>query len=279
MSKLHTRLFRMPGLALAAGLAAMAFPAMAAKLPPPYVSRALDAVLIPVDASVRAAFGLKADQAGVLVLATSPGGVADAAGIEPGDVIDKAHGRAVTTPILLDEIVYYWIKQGKNDFAFDGWHGGKVQTYASTITLESYTLVIDVALVATWTAYSHDSFSYAEYTTEFSSEITESYSESETTIEETTTTAEFATEETTDEAAVDDAATDSAAPDDPAAGTDEPAAADDAPAADEPAADAPATDEPAADAPAADEPAADAPAADDSSSDAATGDETTGSDE
>ncbi len=214
-------------LLLSAGLAAgMVLPAAAASgLPAPFVSRALDAVLIPIDGSVQKAFGLSADETGVLVLAVAPGGVADAAGVAPGDVISTAHGHAVKDPISLDEIVYYWIQKGSFDFGFDGWHGGKAQTYTSTITLESYSAVIDVAVVASWSSYSYESFSYAEYTTEYSSEISESYSSSETMIEETTSSAEFATEETAtdttateDTTATDTTATDATATD--ATGTD-----------------------------------------------------------
>ena len=250
--------FRFGLLATATGLAAaMALPALAGNLPAPYVSRALEAVLIPVDAAVRDAFGLGANASGVLVLAVSPGGVADAAGIAPGDVIAKAHGRAVVEPILLDEIVYYWIQQGKFDFGFDGWRGGNAQSYSSTITLESYTTVIDVALISSWSSYSYESFSYSDYTAEYSSEISESYASSETTIEETSTSEEFATEETTDEAMTDDASGDAPAADD---------ASGDAPAADDASGDAPAADDASGDAPAADDASGDAPAADDSGS-------------
>lgn len=176
----------------------------AGSLPAPYVSRALDAVLIPVDGAVRDAFGLAATDTGVLVLAVEPGGVAEAAGIEPGDFIATAHGQKITDPITLDEVVYYWIQKGSFDFGFDGWRGGKAASYSTTITLESYSTVIDVAAVSSWTAYSYESFSWAEYTTEYSSEITESYESSETTIEETTSSEEFTSEETTDETATED---------------------------------------------------------------------------
>lgn len=180
-------------------LTALAFPAVAGSLPAPYVSRALDAVLIPVDASVQSAFGLAADETGILVLAVAPGGVAETAGIEPGDVIGMASGHAITDPITLDEIVYYWIQKGTFDFGFDGWHGGSAKTYTTTITQESYSAVIDVTTVSSWSSYSYESFSYADYTTEYSSEISESYESSETTIEETASSEEFAAEETTTE--------------------------------------------------------------------------------
>ena len=189
---------------LSAGLlSALALPAAAGTLPAPYVSHALDAVLIPIDASVQAAFGLAATEKGVLVLAVAPGGVAETAGIAPGDVIGKAYGQTISDPIKLDEIVYYWIQKGTFDFGFDAWHAGAETYYTSTISLESYSTVIDVTTVSTWSSYSYAGFSYAEYSSEYSSEITESYSASETTVEQTATSEEFVAQETTDEAALD----------------------------------------------------------------------------
>ena len=196
---------------LALGLSLSSLPAAAGSgLPAPYVSRALAAVLIPIDGSVRQAFGLTAADKGLLVLAVSPGGVADKAGIAPGDIIAKAHGRAVTDPIVLDEVVYYWLKKGNADFAFDGLHGGKAVHYTPVITMETWSTVIEVATVATWVSYSYESFSYSEYTAEYSSEISESYSSSETTIEETTSTEEFASAETSEESATEETATEDA---------------------------------------------------------------------
>ena len=97
------------------------FGAMAANaaLPSPYVSHALDAVLIPINADVRTAFALDADQAGVLVLAVQPGGIAEANGIEPGDVIEIVKGHKISEPIQLDEVVYYWLTANDFDFVLD----------------------------------------------------------------------------------------------------------------------------------------------------------------
>ena len=145
--------------------------AAAGTLPSPYVSRALDAVLIPVNADTIAAFGLAADETGVLVLATEPSGVADAAGFVPGDVISSVQGKAITDPILLDEIVYYWINNGIYDFGFDGWRAGAAQTVATVVTMEAWETVIDVTTIATWTAYSSESFIYSEYYSEYSEDF------------------------------------------------------------------------------------------------------------
>ncbi len=197
-------------------LTALSGPALAGSLPAPYVSRALEAVLIPIDGAVKSAFGLTAEEKGILVLAVAPGGVAETAGIEPGDVIGLVSGKVLVDPITLDEIVYYWIEKGTFDFGFVGWHGGTAKTYPATITLESYSAVIDVTTVSTWASYAYESFSYAEYTAEYSSEISESYAASETTIEETTSSEEFVAEETalerstTEETTTEDATTEDA---------------------------------------------------------------------
>lgn len=172
----------------------MPFSAMAANaaLPSPYVSHALDAVLIPINADVRTAFSLDADQAGVLVLAVQPGGVAEANGIEPGDVIEIVKGHKISEPIQLDEVVYYWLTANDFDFVFDGWRAGQIYSISSMITMESYLEVIDVTSIESWSSYSSESFSYSEYYAEYSSEISESYASSESTVEETATSEEFA---------------------------------------------------------------------------------------
>ncbi len=200
-------------------------PAQAATLPAPYVSRALDAVLIPVDAGVTQAFGLAAGTTGVLVLATQPGGLADAAGILPGDVIDFVSQKPVRSPIELDEMVYYWLLQGVFDFDFRGLRDGSDVVTTTLITLESWEEVIEVTEVTTWSSYSYESFSYEEYSVEYSEEIVSSYEESSTLIEETVTSEEYseemtseeATEETTTEESIDDTATDEQATDEVAA--------------------------------------------------------------
>lgn len=203
---------------LAAGLAVLSpVAAMAAvTLPAPYVSRALDAVLMPVDAAVADAFGLGAGTTGVLVVATDPDGLAAAAGIEPGDVIDFVRGEAILTPAELDEVVYYWIKQGAFDFEIKALRAGKPYAAATTVTLEAWESVIDVAVVQSWSSYSYESFSYSEYYAEYSEEITESYESSEAMIEESVTSEEFEADMMTEDemAAADDAAAEEAAAED-----------------------------------------------------------------
>jgi hypothetical protein len=197
-------------LALSTALATtMALPAAAQSLPAPYVSRALDAVLIPVDDNVRAIFGLTPDDSGVMVLATAPGGIGEAAGLLPGDVVATAYGRQIADPIDLDAIVYYWLNQGNTDFGFDVWSGGVSQFYTTTITIESYTEIIDVTTVSTWSSYSSESFSFEEYSLEYSEEISESYESAESMIEETISSDDFTAEQEAggaEDEAIDDSA-------------------------------------------------------------------------
>jgi hypothetical protein len=201
-----TKPLPMRALALAAGLAVMTALPMAATttLPAPYVSRALDALLIPVDDSVRSAFGLPSEDAGVMVMATAPGGVAEGAGIKAGDIIGRAFGQDIQNPIDLDTLVYYWLNKGTTDFGFDVWQNGVAQYVPAVISQESYMEVIDVTTITTWTSYTSESFSYEEYTSEYSETISESYSESESLIEETASSEEYSSQQT-EETANDDA--------------------------------------------------------------------------
>ena len=186
------------GLAISTATAALALstaPAFAdAMLPAPYVSRSLDAVLLPIDADVRSVFELASDDMGLLVLATQADGVADAYGIVPGDVIHMIGGQKIAQPVELDEIVYYWILEGIFDFDLGLYRDGGYVEVISTISEESYWEEIEVTTVETWSSWEVSSFSYEEYTAEYSEEIVESYESSETLIEETVTSEEFASE-------------------------------------------------------------------------------------
>lgn len=246
--------------ALALATIAAAAPASASTLPSPYVSRALDAVLIPVTADTIAAFGLGGDETGVLVLSVEPGGVADASGIVPGDIISTVQGKAVADPILLDEIVYYWISQGMFDFGFDGWRDGSTASYAAVVTQEEWLSLVDVTTISTWSSYSSESYSYEAYYAEYSEEIASSYESSESMIETTAESEDFAGEA--------DAAADAEVMDD--------SGADDAPADDTAVDDG--TDGDGGDDPGMDDGAAD-DGGDDSDMDAGGGDDTTGDEE
>lgn len=246
------------------------------QLPNPYVSRALDAVLLPIDATVRTTFALDAKDQGVLVLSVQPGGVADKQGLLPGDVISQVRGHKIVNPIDLDEVVYYWINKGSYDFSFSYYRAGVIATAAALITLELYSEVFDIASIASWQSWSvATSFSYAEFYSEYSEEITSSYESSETTIEETTSSEEFSSEVTSEETASEETSTDDAASDqDGAAAADDSAGdagADDG-SADDAAADDGSADDASADDAGADDASADDAGADDTSDDAAADD-------
>ncbi len=194
----------------ATALCAMPLAAAAQTLPAPYVSRAVDAVLLPIDDAVVDAFGLGSDEYGALVLAVQPGGIAEAAGIVPGDVIGLVQGETVSEPVDIDAVVYYWLGQGTQDFTFDIWHAGALGATAWVITQASYDEVIEITSVESWVSYSYESFSYSEFYAEYSVEMSESYEMSETTIETMVTSEEFTsemTEEETSEEATEEVAT------------------------------------------------------------------------
>ena len=201
MNRVTSRLALLAALGATLGAAA---PVLAQTvLPAPYVSRALDAVLIPINADVRRAFDLAAEDSGVLVLATEPGGTADANGILPGDVLSEVGGRAIASPEHLDAVVYWWIEQGATDFDWSIWREGGWVEVASVVTLEEFWTEIDVSTVESWSSWSSESFSYEEYYAEYSEEFSASYESSETTIEETVTSEEFAAEMASEEGAED----------------------------------------------------------------------------
>lgn len=204
------------GLAFGATVPALVAPtpADAQALPSPYVSRALDAVLLPIDDAAASAFGLGPDAFGVLVLATQPGGWADAVGIVPGDVIETVQTRPIADPIQIDEIVLYWLSQGTSDFAFDIWRDGALAYSSWTITEDSYYEVIEVTTISSWSSYSYESFSYDQWYSEYSETISESYFSSETIIEETITSEEFTSEVTSEETVTEETVTEGDATDD-----------------------------------------------------------------
>jgi hypothetical protein len=162
-------------------------------LPAPYVSNALDAVLLPVDSNVRDAFLLSDDEEGVLVLSVAPGGVAEAYGILPGDVL-MLDGSS--DPVYIDEIVYYWIVSGYYVFDWDVWRDGGWISVSTEIDETWYWEGTDITTISTWESWSYESWSYEEYVVSYSEEITTTWEMSETTIIETVSSEEFSEEVT-----------------------------------------------------------------------------------
>jgi hypothetical protein len=185
----------------AVALTAVALPApahAASAMPAPFVSRALDAVLIPVTPQVRTSFGLGSREQGVLVLSTQPDGVAARSGIRTGDVLSSVNGRSVTTPRDLDTAVYFWLQRNRTDFDFGGWRSGSSITPEAVVTLALFDLVIDLAAVDSWTSLPPVAdFSYVEYYEEYYEVTVESYETVEEYFEETVISEEYI-EETTE---------------------------------------------------------------------------------
>lgn len=173
--------------------------AQAAKLPKPYVSRAIDATLMELTPAVRSQFGIKPKVNGVLVISTDPKGIAAKNKIVPGDIITDVRGKRVLKPIDVDTHVLYFLKKGDSAFQFGGNRNNARFSTAAEITLALFDAVIDLATIGSWVAYSTPSFSYATYYEEYSTVIVEEYSYSETIIEETITSESYVSEITSEE--------------------------------------------------------------------------------
>lgn len=180
---------------LGAGMAVMpglSPAAMAQDRAMPYVSRALEAVLLPIDAGVRAQFHLQPKAQGVLVISVRPEGMAAKAGIHPGDVISTVEGYVITSPVDLDAVVYYWMSDEFTEFAFGGSINGADAVAWVDITAAAFNAGIDTATIADWQGYEAEGFSYAAFFTDYSEEISESYQSAETEITQTAESEEFA---------------------------------------------------------------------------------------
>ena len=174
----------------------------------PMISKALDALLVPINKSVIAKFKLDKGARGVLVLSVKPGGVADKQGIKPGDVLAEVQGHKVHKPIDVDVAVRRQLKAGHSDMSFGVERGGTVVAIAAVVTLESYNEAIAVSEVSSWESdTTESSSSYEEYVSAESTEI-ETYEESEeATVEEDLTQDESADADSSDSA--DDSSDDS----------------------------------------------------------------------
>lgn len=180
-------------------------------LPAPQISKALDALLLPVNKAVIKQFKLKKGERGVLVLSVKKGGVADKQGIKPGDVLSEVHGHKVHKPVDVDIAVRRDLKAGKSDIAFAVLRDGAPVAVAAVITLEEYNEAVSVTEISSWESDTTEtSFSYSEYVSEETQTIESSYESEETTVEEATTQEESSSdEETSDEETSEDESDDS----------------------------------------------------------------------
>jgi predicted metalloprotease with PDZ domain len=178
------------------------------KLPAPQISRALDAVLLPITKPVIKKFKLAKGEHGVFVLSVKPGGVADKQGIKPGDIISEIHGHKVHKPVDVDAAVERNLKAGNSSVAMDLYRAGAPVDVTTTVTQEEYNEAITVTEVSTWETETTDSsFSYSEFVSEESTEMESSYESEETAVDEELTQDESASDEETAEEASEDSDT------------------------------------------------------------------------
>ena len=166
--------------------AAMLFPTeIAAKTPSnTSLSRALGAVLVPVNAETIKKFKIKTATSGMMIVSMQPDGVAKDAGFLPGDVISKINGMTITDLVTLDEIAFFALDEDVTEFTSDGFRDGKAITMTYSVTWEEAFKPLDFASIATWTFYDFDGFDYVSFYAEYSVELTESYELSETIVED-----------------------------------------------------------------------------------------------
>lgn len=122
-------------------------------LPKPYVSRALDVVLLPVTDAVRTEFGLGTNTAGAVVASVEPGGTGAFYGIEPGDVIAQVGGKLIRRPVDVDSLVRYGLGQGEGFFALDGVRrDNRIRTWVE-LTQDDYESPVALDRLRNWRAF------------------------------------------------------------------------------------------------------------------------------
>lgn len=151
--------------------------APASARPAPVLSRALDAVLMPIDDDTRSRFALADEQTGALVLAVAPGGLADIYGISPGDTISEISGLSFAWPDEIDAIVWAFLNQRIFEFQWTFMHQGAEQEITFPLVpahfTESY-LVDDIGGWRTWDRWSaHSSESWAAFIGRYTSSFAE----------------------------------------------------------------------------------------------------------
>lgn len=152
----------------AAALVSVAAPALAqGRLPEPYVSPALDAVLMPITPAVKEQFKLPRSATGVVVASVQPGGVGELYGFEPGEVVSRVDNKLIRRPVDLDSIIGYGVDNGESLFVFDGlWKGRKQRTIAQ-IDGDGFRAPVSFDRADTWPGYRGRGFDYARWYTPY----------------------------------------------------------------------------------------------------------------
>ncbi len=142
-------------LVLAAGLSIPhTAPAYSASLdlPPPYVSRALGAVLIPINHASRHRYQIPPKLHGVYVLAVSPRGAAARQGIKPGDVLATVRDHPILVPADVDRLVWGALAVSVTDFLFGVARGSDIVHVNTNITVNNFNQTINVNNINNWTS-------------------------------------------------------------------------------------------------------------------------------
>ncbi|MER8712512.1 PDZ domain-containing protein [Mesorhizobium sp. M1295] len=124
-------------------------------LPKPYVSRALNAVLIPINHASRHRYQIPPKLRGVYVLAVAPHGVAARQGIRPGDVLATVRHQPISTPTDVDRLVWAALAVSATSFLFGVNRGTEVADVVevnANITVNNFNTNISVNNISQWTS-------------------------------------------------------------------------------------------------------------------------------
>ncbi|MER8510524.1 PDZ domain-containing protein [Mesorhizobium sp. M0199] len=124
-------------------------------LPKPYVSRALNAVLIPINHASRHRYQIPPKLRGVYVLAVAPHGVAARQGIRPGDVLATVRHQPISTPTDVDRLVWAALAVSATSFLFGvnrGIEAADVVEVNTNITVNNFNTNISVNNISQWTS-------------------------------------------------------------------------------------------------------------------------------
>jgi hypothetical protein len=155
-----------------AAFALFAAPVVAqGRLPEPYVSPALDAVLMPITPAVKEQFKLPRSATGVVVASVQPGGVGELFGFEPGEVVSRVDNKLIRRPVDLDSIIGYGVDNGESLFVFDGlWKGRKQRTIAQ-IDGDGFRAPVSFDRADSWPGYRGRGFDYARWYTPYAPRV------------------------------------------------------------------------------------------------------------
>ncbi|WP_435655887.1 hypothetical protein [Brucella pituitosa] len=124
-------------------------------LPPPYVSKALGAVLVPINHETRHRYQIPPKLRGVYVLAVSPHGVAAKQGIRPGDVLATVRSRPIVVPIDVDRFVWAALAVSATSFLFGvnrGIEATDIVQINTNITVANFNTTINYNNINSWTS-------------------------------------------------------------------------------------------------------------------------------